>query len=263
MVFLAFLPDPDPDGTVGRYEVFLINDTASPALFTSAFFLRDVLQARENGKIGPRSFHSLGFLFFDHLNDQPVYELECWRVSTEGTGPRIFRNLRIKPQQFFRNARKAPLLDQQAHVFEVFQSLEPPPPKADKKQDLRTYTKEMTGQTGEEEDIYGDWRDALPGVKEYAEFIPEIDLHIEVLTERHAQLSTAEILRTQMSHFEKFLAKAIRLGVPSVFIIHGVGKGVLRDAIAQRLRQHPNVPEFKNEYHPKYGWGATEVIFTG
>lgn len=65
-----------------------------------------------------------------------------------------------------------------------------------------------------------------------------------------------------MSHFEAFLSKAVRLGVPSVFIIHGVGKGVLKDAISQRLKQHPNVAEFRNEYHPKYGWGATEVFFS-
>jgi len=261
MFSLAFLPKPDPDETVSRYETFLINDTASAVLFTSAFFLRDVLQERINGRLDPHSTRFLGFLFFDHLNDQPAFELECWKVTKTGTGPRLFRNLRIKPQQFFKNVKPAPLLEKEAHLFTVFENLESPAPR-EKKEDLRTYTKKNTPSPGEEEEIYGDWRDALPGVREYAEFVPEIDLHIEKLTELHAKLSNAEILRIQMSHFETFLAKAIRLGVPSVFIIHGVGKGVLRDAIAQRLRQHPNVLEYKNEYHPKYGWGATEVIFT-
>jgi len=27
------------------------------------------------------------------------------------------------------------------------------------------------------------------------------------------------------------------------------------------LMNHPDVKTFKNEFHPKYGFGATEVIF--
>ena len=262
MVLLAFLPEPDPDDTVSRYEVFLINDTAFQALFTCAFYLRDALQDRMSGILEAHAFRSVGFLFFEQLNDQPMYELECWRVTTAGTGTRLFRDLRIKPKQFFNNTRLAPVLGKQAHCYEVFEKLDPPPPKKEKKEDLRAYTKANTKQSKDEEPVYGDWRDTLPGVKEYAEFVSEIDLHIERLTERHAKLSNSEILRIQMSHFEAFLSKAVRMGVPSVFIIHGVGKGVLKDAISQRLKQHPNVAEFRNEYHPKYGWGATEVFFS-
>ena len=261
MLLLAFLPDPDPDGTVSRYEVFFINDGPTPALFTSAFFLRDVLEERVNGKLEPKSFRSLGVLLFDQLNDAPSFELECWPVTKAGTGSRFFRDLKIKPSQFFKNVRTAPLLNKQAHCFQIFENLNPPA-KQEKKEDLRAYTKANTQQNKVEEEAYGAWRDTLPGVKEYADFVNEIDLHIERLTDRHAKLSNAEILRIQMNHFETFLNKAVRLGVPSVFIIHGVGKGVLKDAVAQRLRQHANVKEYRNDYHPKYGWGATEVIFS-
>jgi dsDNA-specific endonuclease/ATPase MutS2 len=98
-------------------------------------------------------------------------------------------------------------------------------------------------------------------VDEFAHFIPEIDLHIQNLTNGYAKLDRGEIVRIQLQHFQRFLEKAIRLGVPSVFIIHGVGEGKLKEAIAERLRHHPAVSKFKNEYHAKYGYGATEVIF--
>jgi len=62
-------------------------------------------------------------------------------------------------------------------------------------------------------------------------------------------------------HFDRFIDKAIRLGVPRVYVIHGIGKGKLKNMIASRLIQIPEVQTFKNEYHPRYGWGATEVIF--
>jgi dsDNA-specific endonuclease/ATPase MutS2 len=43
---------------------------------------------------------------------------------------------------------------------------------------------------------------------------------------------------------------------------HGLGEGKLRTAIARRLKEMHEVSAYKNEYHPKYGWGATEVIFS-
>ncbi|RQH21817.1 hypothetical protein D5R40_31195 [Okeania hirsuta] len=46
-----------------------------------------------------------------------------------------------------------------------------------------------------------------------------------------------------------------------VFVIHGVGEGKLRNAIATRLIKYPEVVSFKNEFHPRYGFGATEIIF--
>ncbi|NJN34866.1 MAG: Smr/MutS family protein [Saprospiraceae bacterium] len=85
-------------------------------------------------------------------------------------------------------------------------------------------------------------------------------MHIELLHENPSSLTNAEILTIQMRYFEHFLAKAIRLGVTRIFVIHGVGKGKLRDTIHARLRRHPDVERFKNEYHERYGWGATEIL---
>ncbi len=259
---LAFLPQANPDGTIHRYEVYLINDTNSPVLFSIELLLKDSSGETKHGKLEPASFQLTGLLLFDQLNEAPAYEIECRRILTNGTGPRLFKSLRIKPQQFFKNTRMAPLLNKQVHWYRIFENLEPEAKQAEKKEDLRAYTKENVRLAKKDEPIYGDWRDTLPGVQEFAEFVNEIDLHIERLTDRYQKLSNAEILRIQMGHFEAFINKAIRLGVQNVFIIHGVGKGVLRDAVTQRLRQRPEVAIIKNDYHPKYGWGATEVIFS-
>ena len=73
-------------------------------------------------------------------------------------------------------------------------------------------------------------------------------------------MSNAEIVRIQLAAFENYLNKAINLGVDRFFVIHGLGKGRLRNEIATRLLKHPQVQTFKNEYHAKYGYGATEVV---
>ncbi len=64
-----------------------------------------------------------------------------------------------------------------------------------------------------------------------------------------------------MKKFEAYIDEAVRQGVERVFIIHGIGKGHLRNLITSNLIRNPNVITFKNEYHPRYGHGATEVIF--
>jgi len=74
-------------------------------------------------------------------------------------------------------------------------------------------------------------------------------------------MNNGEILKHQLWVFERYIDQALRLGIDNVFIIHGLGKGKLKTEIAKRLATHPFVQTYKNEFHPKYGWGATEVIF--
>lgn len=254
---LAFDPVLKANAQAEKYQIFLINGTPHEVLFSFALQLRGSTEIKLNGKLPEVSFQHIGDLLFDQLNDAPIIDLECWRITTEGTGSRLHKRLRIKPKQFFSRVTTAPLLNRQVHLFRIFQDLK----KSDlghREEDLRTYTKRNFNPARK-------WSGAedrfTHEVQEFAEFIPELDLHIEQLAPGHAKLTNAEILQIQLQHFDHYLRQAIRLGVERVFIIHGVGKGKLRTAIASRLHQYPEVTNFKNEYHPRYGWGATEVEF--
>jgi dsDNA-specific endonuclease/ATPase MutS2 len=44
-------------------------------------------------------------------------------------------------------------------------------------------------------------------------------------------------------------------------VIHGNGSGRLRDEIHQLLRSRSEVKSFVNQYHPLFGYGATEIYF--
>jgi dsDNA-specific endonuclease/ATPase MutS2 len=55
---------------------------------------------------------------------------------------------------------------------------------------------------------------------------------------------------------------AIELGVPELFIIHGLGEGVLRKTVEtylSELKRAGKIKTFSNEYISKYGFGATKV----
>lgn len=256
---VAFDPVIRNDANAEKYLIYLINDTNYDVLFTYGLSLEGQLKNQHNGKLNGMSTYLLGELRFDDLNDTPEVDLQCWRILTDGTGPRLHKNLKIKPKQFFKRLVTAPLLNKPVHLFRVIENLKEGATRQMEGEDLRSYTKRKA------KPVYNAHEETLDRheVKELAEFIPELDLHIEQLVENPHKLSNAEILHIQLRHFDAYIDKALRLGIKRVFVIHGIGKGRLRDAIATRLLRLPEVDTFKNEYHPRYGYGATEVIFLG
>ena len=255
---LAFEPIQKTDGIPYKYLMYLINDTQYAIIFSFQLYLDKVLSIKNKGQLPAMSVLEIGELLYDQLNDFPKVEIEAWKITLKGSGQRLFRSLKIKPKQFFKKAITAPFLHKKVHLYILFNKLESKKTSIDK-EDLKTYTKRNIRTNTSQIEYYQHF--SQHDIKELAAFIPEIDLHIEQLIDRPNKMSNAEIIRIQLQHFEDFINKAIRLGVSRVFIIHGIGKGRLRDEIATRLIQNPDVKTFKNEYHAKYGFGATEVFF--
>ena len=256
---LAFAPVQQLNVPVEEYDIFLLNDTPHPVLFTFVLELSGQKVFQKNGKLDAESTYQLGELLLDQLNDSPVCNIESWRIMTDGSGPRMARQLKIKPKQFFKKVMTAPLLNRPVHLYRIFEKLLSRDEKEAPKEDLKSYT--QRAQTSK----YSNWLDLekrMPlDVMDFANFVPEIDLHIDKLVPNSKKLDKKIIIRIQLQHFEKYIDKAVQLGVERVFIIHGVGEGRLKNHIASRLIQMPEVKTFKNEYHPRYGYGATEVIF--
>jgi len=253
---LAFDPQYGDGDVISSYRIYLINDTRYEALFTYKIDIIGLTPKTINGKIESVSYMDLGEMRFAQLNEAPIIDMDIWQLTTVGTGNKLSKTLKIKPKQFFKNVRTVPLLDKQMHWYQLFENFD----KEEKtgEDDLKTYTKKVAQNTRIKNSNLRNVGGIHP--EDFANFDNEIDLHIENLTSNAAKLSNAEIIRIQLNHFDKFLEKAIRLGVDNIFVIHGLGKGKLKSEIATRLINHPHVKTFKNEYHHKYGFGATEVI---
>lgn len=258
-VLLAFEPMPGKDGAVSRYKAWLVNDTSFEFLFNLELFIGSETLLQAEDKLPRTTVLELGDLLYDDLSDLPELEVTIQRITTDGVEPPLDRLLKIRPKQFFKNLHTAPILNVLAHQFVLFNTFDPPA-SVDEKSDLRDYTQQFL-----QEQRPVEIPNAIPfrafDIEEFAHFEPEIDLHIDKLTDGHARLDKSMILRIQLQHLHRFLEKAIRLGVSKVFIIHGVGEGKLREAIAKELHSWPEVARFKNEFHKKYGYGATEVRF--
>ncbi len=89
----------------------------------------------------------------------------------------------------------------------------------------------------------------------------EVDLHIEKMVSDYKALEPASMLSLQVSYFVKCLESAIAENYYKVTFIHGIGNGVLKSAIIQKLK------EYKQVWHQqassgRYGLGAIDVMIT-
>ncbi|MEL7222930.1 MAG: Smr/MutS family protein, partial [Bacteroidota bacterium] len=155
----------------------------------------------------------------------------------------------------------APYLNKPVYLYHLFTDKElsqkkEQPKEVKARENLKSYTQRTN--TKPKRSQWTNLQEMPHEVWELATFKNEIDLHIEKLTDNPQK---GQILSTQMRYFEQYMDRAIRVGAERVFIIHGLGEGKLRDAVAKRLAAMPEVKSFANDYHPLYGYGATEVVF--
>ena len=95
-------------------------------------------------------------------------------------------------------------------------------------------------------------------IRKHAEYW-EIDLHFEEIAPSNAGLTNTEILYKQLAVFKRFYHEAREKKMRRIYIIHGVGKGVLRQEIRLFLQGQNGAVEFLDGSYQEYGFGATQV----
>ena len=88
-----------------------------------------------------------------------------------------------------------------------------------------------------------------------------VDLHIGELVDNILGLSSHDMFRIQVDYFKKMLDSAIASEYTKVTFIHGVGNGVLKNAIIDELKNYKNT-ENRMASIAKFGVGAIDVIIT-
>lgn len=88
-----------------------------------------------------------------------------------------------------------------------------------------------------------------------------VDLHIGELVDNILGLSSHDMFKIQTDYFKKMLDSAIAADYNKVTFIHGVGNGVLKNAIIEELKNYKNT-ENRMASIAKFGVGAIDVIIT-
>jgi hypothetical protein len=103
--------------------------------------------------------------------------------------------------------------------------------------------------------------EAAPAWAKLPDTAPDVvDLHAEKLGIDPIGLSSAEVLRLQLEHFERKLTEAHAAKAKQLVFIHGIGIGKLKKEIHDRLRNTSFVREFELADPLLYGNGATLVF---
>ena len=76
--------------------------------------------------------------------------------------------------------------------------------------------------------------------------------------EQEGGLSNFEIVTIQLSYFKDRFHDALKDNEPSLVVIHGIGKGVLKQEIYNYLAQFPNIKVGPADAK-LYGMGASEI----
>lgn len=86
-----------------------------------------------------------------------------------------------------------------------------------------------------------------------------VDLHIGELVDNIAGLSSHDMFNLQLSYFRKTLESAIQNDYRKITFIHGVGNGVLKNAIVSELENYEQTENRMAEIS-KFGVGALDVV---
>ncbi|MGN7723917.1 Smr/MutS family protein [Chitinophaga sp. 22620] len=254
-LFLTMLPvwqtDAFGDDVVEDMKFHLSNETNRAYTFRFEIWLNNSLFLELKQEIFPFHHHYLADLEFDQLNDNPRFEFSFSPKETDLTlAAALDKTWKVKPKQLFQQLETLKKQEKATIEYMLFDKY---PLRAEKddygftpveKKKLSTLT-------------------SFQSLKENArvEAKYEIDLHIDRLADNWRDLSPLEIVAIQLNEFQHYLDLAISQRQQSMIVIHGVGTGRLRDELHEILKTVPEVKFFVNQYHPFYGYGATEIFF--
>jgi hypothetical protein len=254
-VWLNILPISDMDefgdDVVESLKLNLINNTsqAYDFIYTLSFFgdadfeLKNIIQPFENFYI-----HDVPF---EDMNDSPVFSFEFRLTKEQKTkAPYFETSLKLKPKQLFSRIAEIREKGEASFSYELFDVY------PDRTQE---WMPEFSAENLSDENF------KIYNAKEIKKHLEPartvVDLHIEKLTDNYNRMSHFEMLSLQLKTFEKFYDLAVAHHQPHLIFIHGIGTGKLRDEVHDALRLKKEVSYFVNQYHPSYGYGATEIFF--
>jgi hypothetical protein len=253
-VFLNFIPvfdkDVFDDDVVEKLKVYLVNQNEEGYNFTYDLVFDGESSFNLKTNVDGLSEFYLHDVSFEDMGEAPKFEFE-FSLTNPDKRKAAFHEVffKIRGKQLFKKIEETQQKNEASFAYELFTHY-PEKPIGEDRVDLSSL-----GNAGFRIYDAGKIRENLAPARTV------VDLHIEKLTNHWESLDNFEILTTQLNNFEKFYELALAHKQATLTVIHGVGEGKLRDEIHERLKAKKEVKSFVNQFHPLYGYGATEIYF--
>ncbi|MEO5783734.1 MAG: Smr/MutS family protein [Ginsengibacter sp.] len=252
-VWLAFLPvfdkDVFDDDVVESFKLYLINQTEHLLNFDYGITFGGSQGFELKNQIFSFTDFYLHDVPFEQMNDAPKFSFEFSLITPNKKKAEYFEaSLKLKAKQLFQKIEEIKLKNEPTFSYKLFETY--PDRVYEEKYDFAKLS-------GAGYRMY----DASKATQNLEPARSVVDLHIEKLSDDWKHLSNFEILTLQLKAFEKYYYLATAHCQPNLIVIHGLGSGKLKDEIHEILKTKKEVKTFVNQFHPNFGFGATEIYF--
>ena len=247
-VYLSFLPvfrTQDMEEIVDVLKVHLINELPQPVKFTYDLRQLNKSEFKHEGILHPFGNVYLHSVPYADMNDQPRFH---WVLADTGNPELEVAEgiVRIRPVKLFEHINDLLVKGAPTFSYLLIEDFSPKKKAAPKE----VYEPVKKSQVM-----------PLVTTKTIEPAKYELDLHIEALVDNRSGLSNADIVRIQLDSLRHYVQLSIVHRQERMVVIHGLGKGRLREEVHAVLKKIPEVSRYKNEWSAKYGFGATEITF--
>ncbi len=252
-IWIAFIPVVDTDEfgdeIVETLKIHLVNQTNTGYRFEYSLDYFGAPDFELINQINPFQDFYIHDMPFENMNDSPAFNFVFSLLHPDKTKAESFEtSLKLKPKQVFSRIQEIRKKGEATFSYKILERY-PERPVQEKL--------EITALANAGYKIY-----SASSARQHLEPAKyELDLHIEKLQPDHSHFSSFEILGIQLQQVEKYLDLSVAHHQSSMILIHGLGTGKLKDEIHEILKLRGDVKSFFNRYHPRYGYGATEVFF--
>ena len=255
-IWLAFLPVFDKDvfdeDIVEYFRLSLVNQTADALRFEYEFNRGGEPSFTLRNEILPFGDFYLHDVPIEEMNDAPRFVFVLMlKDQDRKRAPHFEFTLKVRAKQLFQRIEEM-RAQQKAHFSYLLLDQWPARAEEQPKNDFDVDLLKKAGFN-------------VRADKSRSAHLPPpqsvVDLHIEKITEEWKQMTPIEIMDAQLGTFSRHLESSIAHHQPKLTVIHGNGSGRLRDEVHQLLRSRAEVKSFVNQFHPLFGYGATEIYF--
>jgi len=252
-VWLSAIPrftlDDFNDEVVEELKIYLVNKTPDSFAFQYKQLAQGTEQFVLNSSIGAFQDFYLHNIAFEKVNDALSFSIDCTLQPPDKKRATHFEaQLKWKPKAIFQKMEE--LKEQNQPVASWCLFTEYPVREAEPMLDTAALSKR-----GFKMYDAGRIREHLPPARSV------LDLHADKVTAHWQSMQPDELLQMQLDELVKWIEIGYAQHLTEMVVIHGIGKGVLRNEIHALLKTRKEVKYFVHQYEPAFGEGATRVYF--
>ncbi len=254
-----FILDDFNDEVVDSFKLYLVNHTSNDLHFIYRQLFENEKDFELTNDVAAGKDFYLHDIDFEDLNDKPSFMFTFSLLKPiKGKKESFDAALRLKSKQVFQKVEELKENNNPTIAYQLFDQY------PDGEKDELTSSSNTKGGL-DLSSLSSKGFNVKYSADRIREHLPMarsvVDLHIERLTDNWKGLSNFEILSMQLNEFEKWYDLAVQNHLATFVVIHGVGKGKLKDEIHNLLKSRSEVKRFINQYDSRFGYGATEIFF--